>query len=409
MTSYQNTRINPAQSPRPLNFRVDLILVLAVIALTAIGLITLYSASLTASLQAGNASYFFRRQVGWVALGIVVAVAASLFNYHFYKRYLLWMMAGTACLLIAVLVVGEARLGSVRSLLGGSVRPSELAKLAIIVYLAFWLASKQDVLNSFSFGLLPMIAIVGLMCGLVILQPDLSATITIFAMGVLLYFLAGGAIRQIVPIGIVSALVGWAVVMIYPVGRSRVLEYLAGLQNPVNAADQVVRSFEAIIRGGFFGVGIGRSVSRFLSLPLAHTDSIFAVIAEEMGLLGAIVLILLFVVLLWRGLRIAQKAPDMEGRLLAGGLAIWIFLEAAINMAVMVNVMPVAGNALPFISSGGSSITMTFLAVGILLNVNMISEREESVQGRSYRAVVDMRGRNSRRGVSRSVRSGNTR
>lgn len=409
MTGLQNTRVNPAQGQRPLNFRVDLILVLATIALTAIGLIILYSASLTASLQAGDASYFFRRQVGWVGLGVVLAVIVSQVNYHIYRRGLLLMMAGTFILLIAVLLAGEARLGSVRSLFGGSVRPSELAKLAIIIYLAFWLGSKQDVLNSFSFGLLPMISIVGIMCGLVILQPDLSATITIFIMGILLYFLAGGALRQIVPIGIVSGLVGWAFVMLYPVGKSRVMEYLAGLQNPVNAADQVVRSFEAVIRGGFFGVGIGRSVSRFLSLPLAHTDSIFAVIAEEMGLLGSTVVILLFICLLWRGLRIAQKAPDIEGRLLAGGLAIWIFLEAAINMAVMVNVMPVAGNALPFISSGGSSITMTFLAVGIMLNVNQVSEREDSTQGRSYRAVVDMRGRNSRRGVSRAVRSGSTR
>lgn len=412
MTNLRNPSFDPAraQAPRPLHIRVDLILVMAVITLTTIGLIILYSASLTASISTKlGASYFFNRQILWVGLGLVVAAIISQINYHYYRRFLVPMVIGVALLLIAVLIAGEARLGSVRSLFGGSVRPAELAKLAVIIYLAFWLASKQDVINTYSFGLIPMIMIVGVTCGLVILQPDISATATIFILGIMLYFLAGGSIQKIIPIAIISGLLGWVVVMVYSVVGNRMTQYMAGLQNPMDAADQVVRSFEAIIRGGFFGVGIGRSVTRFLQLPLAHSDSIFAVIAEEMGLLGSIVVILLFVVVLWRGMRIAEKAIDLEGRLLAGGLVIWVFLEAAINMAVMVNVFPVAGNSLPFISYGGSTILMTFIAIGLILNVNQVSSKQEATQGRSYRAVVDMRGRDSRRGVSRTVRPERTR
>jgi cell division protein FtsW len=204
--------------------------------------------------------------------------------------------------------------------------------------------------------------------------------------------------------------VGWLVVMVSTTGYNRLMEYIYGLLDPANASFHVQRSMEAVINGGLFGMGIGQGITKWTGLPLASTDSIFAVIAEETGLVGSIAVVLLFIIFLWRGLHIAQAAPDLQGKLLASGLTIWITMEAIINMGVMVNLFPFAGNTLPFISYSGSSITMVFASIGIMLNIVRCSNRQrESSKGRSSRAVVDLRGRNSGRGVSRAVRSTGTR
>jgi cell division protein FtsW len=169
----------------------------------------------------------------------------------------------------------------------------------------------------------------------------------------------------------------------------------------------VRRSFEAIVNGGFFGVGIGQSQSKLTGLPVPPTDSIFAVIAEELGLVGSIGLLGLYIMLFWRGLVVARRAPDMFGTLLATGLVVWIGMEALINMAVMVGLLPFAGNALPFISAGGSNLVASLAAIGILMNISR--QRGEgamtSDEWRSYGAVVDLRGRNGRRGLSRARRT----
>jgi cell division protein FtsW len=172
----------------------------------------------------------------------------------------------------------------------------------------------------------------------------------------------------------------------------------------------VLRSLEAIIYGGLFGVGIGHSSVKSTGLPVAPTDSIFVVVAEELGLIGSGLLILAYIVLLWRGLSIARRAPDQLGSLLASGITIWIVIEALINMAVMVNLLPHAGNALPFISYGGSNLTVTLAAVGILMNISRLSSKQETTKGGgTFGAVVDLRWRDRRRRVSRSGRSSDTR
>jgi cell division protein FtsW len=171
----------------------------------------------------------------------------------------------------------------------------------------------------------------------------------------------------------------------------------------------VVRSIEAFVRGKWFGVGIGMSEIKLTGLPYPFTDSIFAVIAEETGLAGATVLVGLYLAFLWRGLTIAQRAPDELGRLLAGGLSIWIATEAFINMAVMLNILPFAGNALPFISKGGSNLLFTFAAVGVVLNISRASVQSEEQEGSTLSEVVNLRWRNGRRRVSRSRRSESSR
>ncbi|NMB67502.1 MAG: cell division protein FtsW [Chloroflexi bacterium] len=391
-----------ARAVKSLRLGLDVPLLLAVISLMVFGLLMVYSASWGPSLEIGDdPAYFFTNQLRWAVLGSLGMVAISLIDYHRFQRLVVPMMIVTLGMLIAVLITGETRLNAQRALFGGSVQPSELAKLAIIVYLAFWLFSKRELINNIWFGLVPMGAIIGVTSGFILAQPDLSAVLTIVIMGGLMFFLAGVDWKQVLIIVVIAAAATWLLVTIMPTGKARLEPYLAGLRNPVDASYHVQRSLESIVRGGVFGVGIGRGATKFTGLPVAHTDSIFAVIAEETGLLGAAGVIGLYMIVLWRGLTIANRAPDLLGKLLAAGCTLWILLEATINMAVMVNLLPFAGNALPFISAGGSSLTMCLAAVGLIMNVARVSNRASTQQqGRSFSAVVDMRRRNGRRSVS---------
>lgn len=385
---------------------LDFVLLGVAVALTLFGLLMVYSAGPKfASYLEKPADYFLIRQMMWAGVGVVTVVLMTLINYHIFQKLTILMMGFSVVALITVMILGEDTLGSVRSILGGSVRPSELAKLVTIIYVAVWLNAKRDVLNDVSLGLIPLGVILGVTAMLIFLQPDLSAAMTVLIMGGLLFFLAGGAWRQIAIVIAIAVLIGWVAVNIYPTGRERVEAYLLGLQNPLDASYHVRRSLEAIINGGLFGVGIGHSSTKFTGLPVAHTDSIFAIVAEEVGLLGSGLLLLAYLTILWRGMTIAKNAPDFLGRLLAGGISIWILLEALINMAVMVNLMPHAGNALPFISYGGSNLVITLAAIGILLNIGRMSEKNKNQGGNAFAAVVDLRWRNRGRRVSRAVRS----
>jgi cell division protein FtsW len=405
------TPISQTKRPRPLHIGWDIPLLLVVLSLIVIGLLMVYSASWNYSLQkADSAQFVLNRQVMWALIGLAAAGVMSFFDYRRLTKMVLPMMALTVGMLVLVLLVDDNPMAPKRTFLNGSVQPSELAKLAIIIYLAAWLYSKRDQINNISFGLLPMMFILGVTSGLILLEPDISAAATIVMLGGILFFLANGELRQIILVLVAACLVGWLVVTVSDTGRERFLDYANGLRDPQSASYHVQRSMEAVVRGGFFGVGIGRGTTKFTGLPVPWTDSIFAVIAEETGLLGSVVVVSLYIVLLWRGLSIAQRAPDMFGRLLAGGLTIWIALEAMINIGVMVNLIPFAGNALPLMSAGGSSMTMTLIAVGILMNISRSAVADqEKKQGSIFNAVADLRRRDGRRSVSRNSRSASPR
>ncbi|RPJ25210.1 MAG: cell division protein FtsW [Chloroflexi bacterium] len=391
---------------------VDIPLILTVVALLVFGLIMLYSASFDFSYnEYGSSTYMFSRQVRWVLLGIVVVFALSLFDYHNWRKVVVFAMLGTIGLLITVLFINEIRLGASRTLYEGSYQPSEIAKLVAMIYLSVWLYAKRDFLHDISLGLIPLGVILGIIGGLIYLQPDLSAAGTVLILGGLLFFLAGADIRQIVFLLILALFMGWIIVQFSETGQDRVASFLAGLQDPTNASYHVQRSFEAVIKGGVFGVGLGQADTKLTGLPFAPTDSIFAVVAEELGLFGSMLLMGLYAALVWRGLVIARRAPDMLGTLLASGVTFWIGLEALINMAVMVGLMPFAGNALPFISAGGSNLLSTLCAIGIMLNISRQSGESvkmEENDWRSFGAVIDLRRGNGRRSVSRPRRSRRT-
>ena len=405
----------PPAAARPLSPRVssklrglDIPLLLAVITMLAFGLLMVYSASWQYSFSLGQSfSYLFSRQLIWAVVGIGIAIAISLIDYHKFRRFVVLIMYGTLFMLILVLFFfGETRWGSKRGLIGGSIQPTELAKLAIIVYLSFWIYSKREVLNKITFGLLPLIGILGITAGLILAEPDISAAATIIFLGGVLFFIGGGDLKQIVMVLVIAGLLGWLIVSIYPTGRARLNDYVAGARDPQNATYQVKRSMEAIVHGGAFGVGIGQSSTKFTGLPVPPTDSIFAVLTEETGAVGAAFVIALYLLIVWRGIRIALRAPDLLGKLLAAGVTTWLFFEAFINMAALVNLIPFAGNTLPLISAGGSSLVTALAGVGILMSVSRVtSKSSETTEGRSTGAVVDLRRRDRRRSVPRPIHS----
>jgi cell division protein FtsW len=409
--TFVNKRVtfSPAKS---LARGVDMPLVLTVIALLVFGLIMLYSASFDFSFnEYGSSSYMFMRQVRWLGLGIVIAFIASVFDYHNWRKVVVFAMLGTIGLLVVVLIINEIRLGASRTLINGSYQPSELAKLVAMIYLSVWLYAKRQFLHDVTFGLIPLGVILGIIGGLIYLQPDLSAAATVLLLGGLLFFLAGADIRQIIFLLVLATVIGWVIVQFSATGQDRVTSFLAGLKDPTHASYHVQRSFEAIIKGKVFGVGLGQADTKLTGLPFAPTDSIFAVVAEELGLFGSMLLMGLYAALVWRGLVIARRAPDMLGTLLVAGVTFWIGIESLINMAVMVGLMPFAGNALPFISAGGSNLVSTLCAIGIMLNVSRQSgesAKQEEDEWRSFGAVIDLRRRNGRRSVSRARRSQRT-
>jgi cell division protein FtsW len=397
--------VKSQSGPRSLRLNIDVPLLLIVVTLVVFGLLMVLSASVDASLAlSGSPTYMFTRQIRWVLLGAIVAAGLTWFDYHWMKKFLLPMVGVTLVALLAVLIIRDERFNATRSLTGGSIQPSELAKVVTVIYLSFWLYSKRDQLGNLQFGLIPLGAILGIIGGLIILQPDLSATFTIVMLGGILFFLAGGEWRQIVMMLVLVAIFGYLIVTIFPTGSARLSSYLDGLRSPIEASYHVRRSLEAVVQGGWFGVGIGNSDTKFIGLPVPATDSIFAVIAEETGLVGAAFTICLYMLLLWRGLTIARRAADQLGSLLAAGLTLWLVAEALINMTVIVGLMPIAGNALPFISAGGSNMVMSLVAIGIIMSVARTSKKQENEEGRSTSAVVDLRRRDGRRSVPRVVR-----
>jgi cell division protein FtsW len=394
-----------AKTRKPVQLGIDGPLLVVLIALLIFGLIMVYSASYdySRSFNNGDATMIFRRQLLWLALGTVGLLFMTFSDYHYWQKWAVAAMIVTVVALVGVLIVNEMINFATRTFYKGSVQPSELAKLITVIYLAVWLYAKGEKLNDINFGLLPLAAILGLLGGLIILQPDLSAVFTIFALGGMMFFLAGGDLKQIAILLVVALIVGWIVVQLSPTGSGRIGPYLAGLKDPTEGAYQVRRSFEAFVKGGWLGVGIGKGSVKLTGLPVPQTDSIFAVVGEETGVLGSIGLVVLYALMLWRGMAIARRAPDRLGSLLAAGMSLWLALEAFINMSVMVNILPFAGNALPFISSGGSNLIVSMAAIGVLLNVSRLSVKREE-NGNLFNAVVNLRGRDRGRRVPGSSR-----
>jgi len=406
--------IHPAEKPaarnRAIHFRFDTPLLLIVFTLIVFGLVMVYSASYDYSFEYyDDPNQIFVRQLIWLALGAIVMLTLFFLDYHILGKLAVPVMIGTVVLLVVVLFINEVFNGASRTIYNGSIQPSELAKLVLVLYLSVWLNARRDQLGNIGFGLIPLAAIIGVLGGLIVIQPDLSAVVTILALGGIMFFLAGGELRQIGLLLFVAVLIAWVVVQFHPTGSQRISDYVDGLKDPTQGSYHVQRSMEAFVNGGWFGVGIGRATTKVTGLPVPPTDSIFAVVGEETGVVGATGLVALYGLLLWRGFSIARKAPDEMGALLVAGLTVWLCFEAFVNMSVLVSLVPFAGNALPFISAGGSNLVASMAAVGIILNVSRLSVRQNDEKGKLFDAVVDLRRWDRRRSVSGARRSSSAR
>ncbi len=391
---------------KSVRFHFDLPLLLVIFTLLIFGLLMVYSASYDYSFYFyENPNTILYRQFAWLGVGLTIMIVLAFSDYHQIRRVVVYLMAATVLLLIGVLFVNEIYNGASRTLYRGSIQPSELAKLVTVLYLSVWLNARRDQLSDINFGLIPLAAILGLLGGLIFIQPDLSAVVMILALGGFLFFLAGGEWRQILLLLAVAVAIGALVIQVHPTGRERIGDYMAGLKDPTEGSYHVQRAMEAFVNGGWFGVGIGRASTKVTGLPVPPTDSIFAVVGEETGVVGSVALVSLYGLFLWRGYTIAKRAPDELGAFLVAGLSTWICLEAFINMSVLVGLLPFAGNALPFISSGGSNLIVSLAAVGIILNVSRVSVKKKEEKGRLFDAVIDLRRRDRRRSISGARRS----
>ncbi len=355
----------------------DYLLTLAVAALLVLGLVMVYSASQLN--QPNDPSYWFRRQVVWAGIGLGALLFTSRVDYHFWRRVALPGMAVTVALLLVVLVAGHTAYGAQRWLHLGilSFQPSELAKLALALYIADWLARKGDNVRTLRSGLLPFAMVTGAVLVLVLLQNDMGTTVVVAALAVAMFFAAGASLLQLVPTLGVGIVAGLAIVARSDFRRARLDAFLHPL--PPACADtasyQICQGLISLGSGGIFGRGLGDSVQKAGYLPNPFTDSIFAVTGEELGLLGCAFILFLFGLLAFRGFRAGRRAPDAYGALLACGITCWLVTQAAVNIGSVVDLIPFTGVPLPFVSFGGSSLVTALAAVGILLNISRHAAR----------------------------------
>ncbi len=378
-----------------------------VAALIAFGLVMVYSSSWDVSWRLEGDPYaIFEQQVRNLVVGLIAMAVASFIPMKWIRKYALPLIAATVLMLFLVLLVN---LGAEhkRAFLGGSVQPSEMAKLALIIYLAVWMESKGERLSLTGYGLAPLIMIVGLVGGLILLQPDLSAGFTVVIVAVVMFYLAGADMRQIIAMGAGGGALAFVLVRVSQVGQDRWDKYVGGLVDLEKASYHVQQSLQSFYSGGILGRGLGASRGKFGFLPAPHTDSIFAVVGEELGLIGAILVLILFCLFVWRGFRLGLNAVTKLEMLLVSGVTFWIGIEAVINMSVLLGLLPFAGNALPFFSFGGSSLVTTLAGVGLLINVSRRASRQE--EERDNVATIGIGRRDRRRRVSRIGRSRRTR
>jgi cell division protein FtsW len=386
----------------------DLMLLSVVLGLLALGLAMVYSASGIKALDTqDDPRYFLIQQSAWVAIGLAAMLVVAHIDYHHYRRLALPGLVIAIVLLVVVLVpgIGTRVSGASRWLRISSfagLQPAELAKLALVIYLAFWLASKRELIGRWSVTV-PFVAITALVAGLVIAEPDLGTAIVGVAIALAMYFVAGARIAEFAALAGLTTICVAALAVAQPYRVARLVTFLDPWSDPQKSGFQTIQSMYGLALGGALGEGLGAGKEKFGFLPAPYTDSIFAVLGNELGLIGTLGVVLLFLVIAFKGFRIALVAPDDAGTLLATGVTVWIVFQAWVNMAVVAALVPMTGITLPFISYGGSSICVGLVAVGILLNVG-----RQSVARADGRASVQgtARGRGDRRSRQPAPRGG---
>jgi cell division protein FtsW len=354
----------------------DFLLVVLTLLLLAIGMIMVYSASAAwATYKFDGDSFFFaKRQLLFAGLGVIAMFFIMNIDYWTWRTWSKVVLIICFILLVLVLIPGVGLVrGGARSWIGVgafSIQPSEFMKLAMIAFLAKYLSENQKKITSLRQGLLPSLALVFFAFGMIMLQPDLGTGTVMVGTCMVMIFVAGGRISHFVGLGLIGVAGFVGLILSAPYRIKRITSFLDPWEDPLGSGFQIIQSLYAIGPGGLLGLGLGKSRQKFFYLPEPQTDFIFAILAEELGFIGGSLVILLFALLLWRGVRIALGAPDLFGSFLAIGIISMIAIQVIINIGVVIGLMPVTGITLPFLSYGGSSLTLMLMAVGVLLNIS---------------------------------------
>jgi len=372
-------------------------LILVVAGLIVVGLMMVYSATFDWSYQEyGSSMRITFRQFQWVVIGVVVLVVVTFVPYEWWREMAVPIMAGTLLSLVLVLLFGEERFGAQRSFWKGSIHPGELAKLTMVIYVAAWLSSKGDQIRDVTYGLMPFAILTGVVTGLIVVQPDLGTAVLIAVTSFAVFFFAGAEILQLAAAGVVAVITFLLLASRFEHALNRITEWLQVWKDPFLAGHHMQQTLIALGSGGPVGVGLGQGQQKLGYLPTQHTDAIFAVLGEEAGLLGCLLVIGLFVLFAYRGFKITMDAQDPFAALLACGVTCWITFQALINIGVVTALLPFTGMALPFISCGGSGMVTSLAGVGLLLSVS---------RGRSPSQQSGRRSRSERREGSRQYAS----
>ncbi|WP_100404564.1 stage V sporulation protein E [Bacillus solitudinis] len=353
----------------------DLILMITTITLLIVGMIMVYSASEAWASYRFNDSFFFaKRQLFFASIGLIAMFFIMNIEYWTWRTWSKLILIVCFVLLVIVLIPGVGLVrGGARSWLGVgafSIQPSEFMKMAMIAFLAKYLSENQKKIVLFKRGLLPSLTIVMTAFGMIMLQPDLGTGAVMVGTCVIMIFVAGARISHFVMLGMLG-LVGFVGLIISaPYRVKRITSFLDPWSDPLGSGFQIIQSLYAIGPGGLMGMGLGESRQKYFYLPEPQTDFIFAILAEELGFIGGCIVIILFSILLWRGIRVALGAPDLFGSLLAVGIIAMVAIQVMINVGVVTGLMPVTGITLPFLSYGGSSLTLMLVAIGVLLNIS---------------------------------------
>jgi cell division protein FtsW len=367
----------PAAGQRPGKQRVamDHTLLFVTLTLALVGLVMVFSAS---AIVAGNRfqdpEFFLKRQIAWLGFGFLLMHLTSRIDYTLWKKLSIPILVCMLMLLVLVLIpgIGIAAKGARRWLRAGpiSIQPAEMVKLVAVIYLAAYLTKKTDKLTLFRSGILPALIVIGLLSGLVLLEPDLGTVVVMGLVTIGLLFLGGARIAHLVGLALCAIPVVLVLVLGSSYRRQRLMTFLAPWKDASDAGFQITQSFLAFGSGGPFGVGLGEGKQKLFFLPEAHTDFVLALVGEELGLAGTASVILLFAVFVWRGFQIAARARVPFGKYLGMGITLLIGIQALVNAAVVTGLLPTKGLTLPFVSYGGSSLVVSCVGVGMLLSIS---------------------------------------
>jgi len=353
----------------------DIVLFLTVVCLLAIGIVMVYSSSeVTSYFKTGDSFYYLKKQLLWATIGLGTMTLLLNFDYWKLRRLVLAGLIISFTLLVAVLIPGVGKVvnGAQRWINLGffAFQPSEIIKLSLVLFTAYGLSLQREKVRSFAKGVLPYLLVLGAACGLILAQPDLGTAMAAAGTVYIMLFAAGTQGKHLAFLGIGGVAAIAVAIVLAPYRLKRFLAFLDPFADPQGSGFHIIQSLYALGSGGFFGLGLGESRQKFFYLPEQHTDFIYAIIGEELGFIGASLVILLFILFVWRGFKIAITSPDPFASLLAVGLTSMIGLQAAVNIGVVTGSMPVTGIPLPFISFGGTSLVFTLIGVGVLLNIS---------------------------------------